>query len=112
MANSDLTSEVVISDPSLAWKNCLMKIKESVSQMTYNTWFLPIKPVDLQDSTLKVQIPSQFFWEWIEEHFNDLISITIKDVLGTNAKLTYIISEDLPQADSFESKLNNQPIRI
>jgi chromosomal replication initiator protein len=112
MPNSDLTSEVVISDPSLAWKNCLMKIKESVSQMTYNTWFLPIKPVDLQDSTLKVQIPSQFFWEWIEEHFNDLISITIKEVLGENAKLTYVISEDLPQADLFESKLNNQPQAI
>ncbi len=112
MANSNLTKEAMIADPSLAWKNCLLKIKDSVSQMTYNTWFLPIKPVDLQDSTLKVQIPSQFFWEWIEEHFNDLISITIKDVLGENAKLTYVISEDLPQADSFESKLNNQPQAI
>jgi chromosomal replication initiator protein len=112
MANSNLTNDVMIADPSLAWKNCLLKIKDSVSQMTYNTWFLPIKPVDLQDSTLKVQIPSQFFWEWIEEHFNDLISITIKDVLGENAKLTYVISEDLPQADSFESKLDNQPQAI
>jgi chromosomal replication initiator protein len=76
--------------------------------MTYNTWFLPIKPVDLQDSTLKVQIPSQFFWEWIEEHFNDLISNTIKEVLGNSAKLTYVISEELPQNDSVESKLSNQ----
>ena len=108
MANSDLTNEVAIADPSSAWKNCLLKIKENVSQMTYNTWFLPIKPVDLQDSTLKVQIPSQFFWEWIEEHFNDLISNTIKEVLGNSAKLTYVISEELPQNDSVESKLSNQ----
>ncbi|MBT8378013.1 MAG: chromosomal replication initiator protein DnaA [Ignavibacteria bacterium] len=76
--------------------------------MTYNTWFLPIKPIELQDSTLRVQIPSQFFWEWIEEHFNDLISSTIKDVLGNNAKLTYVISEDLPKAEPLESRLNNQ----
>lgn len=108
MANSDLTNEVAIADPSSAWKNCLLKIKENVSQMTYNTWFLPIKPVDLQNSTLKVQIPSQFFWEWIEEHFNDLISNTIKEVLGDSAKLTYVISEDLPQKDFVESKLSNQ----
>ena len=107
MANSDLTNEVAIADPTFAWKNCLLKIKENVSQMTYNTWFLPIKPVELQDSTLKVQIPSQFFWEWIEEHFNDLITNTIKEVLGNSAKLTYVISEDLPQADPIESKLNN-----
>lgn len=108
MANSDLTNEIAIADPSFAWKNCLLKIKENVSQMTYNTWFLPIKPVELQDSTLKVQIPSQFFWEWIEEHFNDLITNTIKEVLGNSAKLTYVISEDLTQADLIESKLNNQ----
>lgn len=108
MANSDLTGEVTIADSSLAWKNCLLKIKESVSQMTYNTWFLPIKPVDLQESTLKVQIPSQFFWEWIEEHFNDLITNTIKEVLGENAKLTYVISEDLPQVDPDESKSKAQ----
>lgn len=108
MANSDLTGEVTIADSSLAWKNCLLKIKESVSQMTYNTWFLPIKPVDLQESTLKVQIPSQFFWEWIEEHFNDLITNTIKEVLGENAKLTYVISEDLPQVDPDGSKSKAQ----
>ena len=108
MSNSDLSNEILIADPSSAWKNCLLKIKENVSQMTYNTWFLPIKPVDLQNSTLKVQIPSQFFWEWIEEHFNDLISNTIKEVLGDNARLTYVISEDLPQADPVDSKLSNQ----
>lgn len=108
MENFDFTKEVAIADPTFAWKNCLLKIKENVSQMTYNTWFLPIKPVELQDSTLKVQIPSQFFWEWIEEHFNDLITNTIKEVLGNSAKLTYVISEDLPQTDPIESKLNNQ----
>jgi chromosomal replication initiator protein len=62
--------------------------------MTYNTWFLPIKPIELFDSTLKVQLPSQFFWEWIDEHFNTLITKTIHEVLGTNAKLAYIISEE------------------
>ena len=62
--------------------------------MTYNTWFLPIKPLEIVDSTLKVQLPSQFFWEWIDEHFNTLISKTIHEVLGPNAKLAYIISEE------------------
>jgi chromosomal replication initiator protein len=108
MANSELTSEVVSSDAILAWKNCLIKIKENVSLMTYNTWFLPIKPVDLEDSTLRVQIPSQFFWEWIEEHFNNLITRTIKEVIGNDAKLTYMISEDLPAGDPVHSKINIQ----
>ena len=62
--------------------------------MTYNTWFLPIKPLELNGSTLKVQLPSQFFWEWIDEHFNTLITKTITMVIGPEAKLAYIIKED------------------
>jgi chromosomal replication initiator protein len=62
--------------------------------MTYNTWFLPIKPLEMSDSILKVQLPSQFFWEWIDEHFNTLITKTIHEVLGPNAKLAYVISEE------------------
>jgi len=82
------------SDISATWKECLRVIKDNVSQMTYNTWFLPIKPLEMSDSILKVQLPSQFFWEWIDEHFNTLITKTIHEVLGPNAKLAYVISEE------------------
>jgi chromosomal replication initiator protein len=81
-------------DISETWKECLRVIKDNVSQMTYNTWFLPIKPLEMSDSILKVQLPSQFFWEWIDEHFNTLITKTIHEVLGPNAKLAYVISEE------------------
>ncbi|HSR18749.1 MAG TPA: chromosomal replication initiator protein DnaA, partial [Ignavibacteriaceae bacterium] len=77
-----------------AWKECLKTIKENVTQMTFNTWFLPIKPFELNNSVLKIQLPSQFFWEWIDEHYNTLINRTIRQVLGENARLAYIISEE------------------
>jgi chromosomal replication initiator protein len=91
---------ILITDPTLVWKTCLIKIKESVSMMTYNTWFLPIKPVELDNLTLRVQIPSRFFWEWIDEHFNALINRSITDVLGKEAKLTYVIAEDKVSVDN------------
>ena len=87
------------NDISATWKECLRVIKDNVSQMTYNTWFLPIKPLEMSESMLKVQLPSQFFWEWIDEHFNTLITKTIHEVLGPHAKLAYVISEE---KDSFE----------
>jgi chromosomal replication initiator protein len=94
MEELDISEKVTKNEPAIVWKACLLKIKESVSMMTYNTWFLPIKPVELNDSTLKVQIPSQFFWEWIDEHFNVLITKSITEILGKDARLTYIIAED------------------
>ncbi|OGU67838.1 MAG: chromosomal replication initiation protein DnaA [Ignavibacteria bacterium RBG_16_36_9] len=80
-------------EPSAVWKNCLNKIKQKVTQMTYNTWFLPIKPLQLENNILKVELPSQFFWEWIDEHYNQLINKTISEVIGPEAKLSYIIDE-------------------
>ena len=100
MEELEITERVATKDSINVWKSCLLKIKENVSMMTYNTWFLPIKPIELVDSTLKVQIPSQFFWEWIDEHFNGLITRSITGVLGKEAKLTYIIAEDISFVDS------------
>ena len=93
-ANISTINKNFSNDILATWKECLRVIKDNVSQMTYNTWFLPIKPLEMSDSALKVQLPSQFFWEWIDEHFNTLITKTIHDVLGPHAKLTYVISEE------------------
>jgi chromosomal replication initiator protein len=94
MINAHSSGQQIISEPGFIWKECLKIIKDNVTLMTYNTWFLPIKPVEIEDKTLKVQLPSQFFWEWIDEHFNTLITKTIHEVLGPKAKLAYIINDD------------------
>ena len=91
--NPELFEKSSTVDPSIIWKNCLSKIKENVTLMTYNTWFLPIKPIQLSNNTLKVEIPSHFFWEWIDEHYNLLINNTIAEVIGPDAKLSYIINK-------------------
>jgi chromosomal replication initiator protein len=94
MLNAEIVDKPFLSNPSAVWKECLKTIKENVTLMTYNTWFLPIKPVEIKGTSLKVQLPSQFFWEWIDEHYNTLITKTIRDILGPNAKLIYLISEE------------------
>jgi len=107
MEELEITEKISTKEPINVWKACLLKIKENVSMMTYNTWFLPIKPIELSDSTLKVQIPSQFFWEWIDEHFNGLITRAITDVLGKDARLTYVIAEDMSFIDGGDTVSEN-----
>ena len=107
MDEIEISDKIITDDHIGAWKSCLLKIKENVSMMTYNTWFLPIKPVELNNLSLKVQIPSQFFWEWIDEHFNALISKSITEVLGKDAKLTYVVAEDKQPIENNESFATN-----
>ena len=94
MVETQISNKIAQSSDEI-WRECLLNIKRNVSQMTYNTWFLPIKPINVNNSTLKVLLPSQFFWEWIDEHYNSLIHTTITAVMGENANLAYIIAEEV-----------------
>ncbi|MFH1197957.1 MAG: chromosomal replication initiator protein DnaA [bacterium] len=82
------------SDYKQTWKDCLNVIKENVPFITYNTWFLPIKPIELFESKLKIQVPNGFFIEWLDEHYNTLLNKTIKHILGEHGKLVYVVLED------------------
>ena len=79
------------------WEECLSRIREEISTLSFKTWFQPIVPTRLNGSELTVEVPSQFFYDWLEEHYNSLIKKTIGSVLGGEAKLYYSISsEDHP----------------
>lgn len=92
--SQNISSVEISSDPKIIWKECLNIIKENVPFLTYNTWFLPIKPYELDKFNLKISVPNDYFVEWIEEHFNTLLNKTIQQVLGEEGKITYVISED------------------
>ncbi|GGG47044.1 chromosomal replication initiator protein DnaA [Croceivirga lutea] len=73
------------------WKNCLSFIEDNIQPQAFKTWFLPIKPVRLAENSLSIQVPSKFFYEWLEEHYVKLLKVALTKELGKNAKLIYII---------------------
>jgi len=81
-------------DQFQVWNNCLSVIKDNVSPQGFKTWFEPIKPVKLENSVLTIQVPSQFFYEWLEEHYVTLLKKIIKKELGTEGRLEYSIIMD------------------
>ena len=78
----------------LVWANCLKIIKDIVEWQHFKTWFEPIQPVELKDQVLMIQVPSQFFYEYIEEHYVNLLAKTLKRELGKEARLEYRIMVD------------------
>ncbi len=76
------------------WSRCLNVIKDNIPQNSFNTWFAPIRPVKLLNNVLTIQVPSQFFYEWLEEHYIELLRTTIKKELGVDGRLEYSIVMD------------------
>ncbi|MEL6123587.1 MAG: chromosomal replication initiator protein DnaA [Bacteroidota bacterium] len=71
------------------WDNCLQTIKKSINAQTFKTWFEPIKPIRLDGSSLTIQVPNAFYYEWLEENYVGLLKKTIRQELGEGAMLEY-----------------------
>ncbi len=110
LAIRPLEGEEKTTSPKEIWKECLSIIKKNIPPIAYNTWFVPIKPLNLIGKKLKIQVPNSYFIEWIDEHYNTLISKTINQVIGKGAELVYVIYDDEdPLADIVEKKEEKKP---
>ena len=103
------------------WDNCLSIIRDNVTAQNFKTWFKPIKAVKLDNKILTIQVPSQFFYEWLENNYITLIKKAIKRELGKEAKLEYNIlletsSGKKPYVTKIPSneqdKIKNAPINM
>ena len=74
------------------WNNCLNFIGQNIDPRQFNLWFKPIKPVSLVESTLTVEVPSEFFREYVEGAYLDILKASLKKELGTGAKLVYVVT--------------------
>jgi len=81
--------------PEQVWNECLDVIRDNISRQSFKTWFAPLKAVSLEREVgvdrLTVQLPSRFYFEWLEEHYFSLIRKKIAKVLGPNGRLFYDI---------------------
>ncbi|MBR5296903.1 MAG: chromosomal replication initiator protein DnaA [Parabacteroides sp.] len=75
----------------ILWKECLDIIKDIVSEQIFTTWFEPIKPSSYKDKEFTIHVPTQFFYEYIEQHFSDLLGRVLKRVFGNDVKLLYTV---------------------
>lgn len=103
---SEKLSENMSAQHEYVWDNCLKVIRDNLNYHSFKTWFAPIKPVKLENNILTIQVPSQFFYEWLEEHYITLLKKTIRTELGPNGKLEYsIVMEGNHSEDPFTIKI-------
>ena len=74
------------------WNDCLSIIKKRINSQSYVTWFKPIIPKNYSNKVLTLLVPNQFFYEWIENHYIELLNEVVINVLGEKGKIQYEIS--------------------
>ena len=69
-------------------------ISDNIPAPAYNTWFANIRPLEFDNQVLWLAVPSQFIYEYIEEHYIELLDATICRVFGENTDLMYRVQID------------------
>ena len=82
--------------PKALWDNCLHLIRENVTEQQFRTWFAPIvfESYDDDSRTLLVQVPSRYLYEYLEQHYVNLLSKALCRSFGNSVQLNYRIVVD------------------
>ncbi len=101
MDTNELQTPILPGDQEAyaVWRTCLESIREQLNTQSFKTWFEPIVPVSVDGTTLTVRVPSQFFYDWLEEHYTGLINRVLPAVLGKGATIEYLVHSEDPQLD-------------
>ena len=80
--------------PNTLWQRCLQIIRDNTTEQTYQTWFMPLALESYNPSTKAVvlRVPSQYYYEYLEEHFVGLLSKVLNKVFGNGVKLLYRVA--------------------
>jgi len=79
-------------DYKVLWDKCLTVIRDFVPEAAYKTWFLPIVPLACEDKKVTIQVPSKFFYEYLEEKYANVLQMTLHRVFGQGMILNYRVS--------------------
>ncbi len=100
----------MVNDGRTIWNDCLKIIRQEINSQAFKTWFEPIEPVRYDQKTLTIQVPNNFFYEWIEEHYVHLMKKALIEVIGSSASLNYRILKDQKEVSN-TVQLNKKPER-
>lgn len=76
------------------WELCLDFIRDNVEKPVFDAWFTVIIPISFEDSELKIQVPSGFVCEYLEQNCLDIIKAALTKVFGRGVQLSYVIVTD------------------
>lgn len=84
----------MVADCTTVWNDCLEIVKESVGEENFNTWFKPIVPLRVEGDVLTIQVPSQFFYEWLEDNYVAVLKKAVHKAIGPDGRLEYSVIVD------------------
>ena len=100
------------TDYQTLWEKCLAVIQDNVQPAAFNTWFKPIVPLSYEDNKFTIQVPSQFFYEYLEDKYVDVLRATLYRIIGRGTILNYRIMVDKSTGGTVDYPADNSSLAV
>ena len=84
------------------WQGALEKIQSHISSQTFETWFRSLGPLEFDGSSMVLEVPSQFYVDWLDHHYRGLIESSLEEAAGRPVSLSFHVR--MAEAPVFEER--------
>lgn len=76
------------------WELVSERLQAELPRQSYLTWFRPLEPMSFDGEILTLQVPSQFYSDWIESHYIQHLKNAASEALGREINHKFIVSSN------------------
>ena len=84
------------------WDRCLESLKKDLNNQSFETWFKPTT-ASVTENTLKVQVPNEFFRDWIRDHYQLQLQNAVKAVYPEQLEIQFEVQAIAPAQAPLET---------
>ena len=74
------------------WRTVYTELVETLPAHAISTWFEPISAIALSEKELVLEVPNQFFYEWIESHYKQNLAKALAKSSEHGVGFKFIVS--------------------
>ena len=91
------------------WDEILLKLKEDhdITDVSYKTWLLPLKPYSVDKNILTILVPDDLFSNYVKKKYEFLLTYTIGEVTGFECEIKFILKDQVKEEPSEKKLIKN-----
>lgn len=96
------------------WDAILLNIKEEhdVTDVSYKTWLLPLKPYSVDKHILTILVPDALFLEYVKKKYEFLLKVTIEELTGISCEITFIPKDSIKEEEPEKKLIQNHTAAV
>jgi chromosomal replication initiator protein len=77
------------------WEQALQRIQSNLPSQAYDTWFRTLGPLEFDGSTLVLEVPSQFYVDWLDQHYRPLIESSVAAAAERSVGISFHVRPEI-----------------